>query len=111
MWIWNESLDTFANCIVWLNILGAAVAAVVNFHASHVNPAPWSRIRLMIAAYATIYVGGYLWLLNVDDIAVWSQTMRGVSVLTWPLVWIAPAWVSTRVWREVKQQITDSEEP
>lgn len=103
---WNGSMDTFANLIVWLNIVGAGLSAFFNFKAARTNPAPWQRVRLLIGVYSIIYVIGYLWLLGIgEDILSWSQTMRGVSVLAWPLVWIAPAYVSTRFWKDVRHSI------
>ena len=103
---WNGSIDVFGNCIIWLNVIGAALSAFFNFKAARTNPAPWQRIRLLIGVYSIIYVIGYMWLLGIgEDVLTWSQTMRGGSVLVWPLVWIAPAYVSTRVWNEVKQDI------
>lgn len=104
---WNGSIDVFGNCIIWLNVIGAVVAAFFNLKAARNNPAPWQKIRLLTGVYSIIYVVGYMWLLGIgtDGIEAWSQTMRGVSVLAWPLVWIAPAYVSTRVWNNVRRDI------
>lgn len=58
-----------------------------------------ARLRALSAASATLaamYVGAYVWLLVDPDVVHWSQIMRGVSIVVWPLIWILPGVTAVR---------------
>lgn len=101
--LWNDQMDVTANIIIIINCVMAFISGAVNLYASKHNPEPWKKIRFMVGVFAIIYGGCYLWLLSSEDLERWSSVMRGVSLVVWPLVWIAPAWVSIRVWIDVKK--------
>lgn len=46
-----------------------------------------------------------------DSILTWSQTMRGVSLLAWPIVWIIPAVVQRRSLRRTRDIIEKESTP
>lgn len=93
-------MSTLEHTVVLINSLCALVAFVANTITSKSAPPPWKVIRALVAVLALIYSGAYMWLyLNPDKLASWSSTMRGVSILSWPIVWIWPAIVTYRVIR------------
>jgi hypothetical protein len=81
-----------------LNAVGAAGATIVNGLAFHRTGFRGPRMAYAITAtFAAFYSGAYIVLAFVDVVpADWSSLMRGVSVLTWPLIWSAHA--SAKVW-------------
>lgn len=97
--------------VVLLNSALAAVAFFVNVYAARDAGHPWKVIRASIATLAAIYALGYLWLFfNPGGILGWSATFRGISPLSWPVVWIIPALVMRRTQKRV-QQIVRTEDP
>lgn len=87
-----------------MNAILAAVACVVNLRALPHNSPTWRNVHVSIAALAAVYVGGYLYLaIWPENLLTWSQTMRGVSMLAWPVVWIIPAVVQRRSIRRTNQ--------
>lgn len=91
----------------WLNALMALAACGVNLAAA-VRPGPfgqWAPMRAAIGMLAGVYAIAFA-LLASDMVALvrWSPVMRGVSLVAWPLVWIAPALVSWRTWHRAKRQ-------
>lgn len=59
-------------------------------------------LHRMISVISLFYVGGYIWLIFfTPDRASWSEVMVGFSLLAWVFVWIGPAYLSIRLWREL----------
>ena len=86
--------------VVLINSGCAALAFFVNAATSRAAPPPWKLIRALVSCLALIYSIAYLWLfLHPDRLLAWSSTMRGVSLLSWPIVWVRPAVVTLRVIR------------
>jgi hypothetical protein len=83
--------------VVLINSLMAFVAMLVNAGTAHATPEPWRSVRIPIAVLAAIYCVAYLWLFFAEDVGPWSSIMRGVSILSWPIVWIRPAIVNRRI--------------
>lgn len=93
--------------ISWLNALMALTAAGVNLAAA-LRPGPfgqWAPLRAAIAFLAFVYGVAYALLAaGIVPLSRWSPVMRGVSLVAWPLVWIAPAVVSWSVWFRATRQ-------
>jgi hypothetical protein len=97
-------MNRFDLVLVVINGVGAAVAGVVTGYAA-VRSAYMRGIRAAICAYSMLYAGAYAYLLGTQDIVPWSKVMRGVSVVAWPLVWIAPHVFGLRVTRQIVDQL------
>lgn len=100
----------------WL-MLGAGVAAWAHRWAWMETPPEHRRARRMhraIGYLSAVYVAGYAWLLSgTVSVVRWSQIFRGVSLVAFPLVWIAPAVMTARGWQRVRaaaQQIVRAAE-
>ena len=90
--------------IIYMNMLSASVAAVVNLTAGILAPRDWRPIRLAVGVLSVVYVVGYIALLSgAVTIEGWSELFRGISPFAWWLVWIAPAWKGGRLWADVKE--------
>jgi phosphatidylglycerophosphate synthase len=89
-----------------LTLVGAAVSTVMSCVASRHGLVRLRPIHAGVAVLSAIYVVGYLWLLfGNPSVVLWSSVMRGFSLTAWVLVWIAPAWTSWSVNRELHQAI------
>jgi hypothetical protein len=82
----------------------AFTAAVGNTAAAMRGPYGLRVVCGVRAALAALYVPAYLWLLlHPEDRLIWSQTVVGVSLMTWVLVWNLPAYIALRLERRAKQ--------
>lgn len=88
--------------VVLANSAMAAVAMVANLRTAVRSPEPWRHVRIPIGVLAGIYCVAYLWLFITEDVGPWSSVMRGVSILSWPIVWIRPAVVNLRLVRAMR---------
>lgn len=95
------------NTVLVLNVLLAFAAGVINLAAA-VRPGPfgqWAPVRAAIAVLAFFYSFAYAVLAaGLVPLEQWSPFMRGVSLVAWPLVWIAPSALSWLIWRRAKQE-------
>lgn len=91
-------LDT---AIFATNMLLAAAAGTARLWAAANVPFRRERLRHMsIGLLAYLYVSGYVVVLaGWVQLAPWSSFFRGVSMLVWPAVWMAPAIGAVRSWR------------
>ena len=89
-------MSTFDLLIIWFNVaLAAASTVTCGWAATRDDP----RHRVLwgaMAAMALFYTIGYIWLAVLQDVVPWSRFFRGVSLMTWPLVWTVPPIVLTR---------------
>lgn len=100
-------MSSFDRAVVVVNALLAFASACANVRAVRGSTAMWRSVHVTIAALAVVYAAAYAYLAAwPDSILTWSQTMRGVSLLAWPVVWIAPAVVQRRSNRQVRDIIT-----
>ena len=83
--------------VILANAVMAFIAMFVNAGTAHATPEPWRSVRIPIAVLAAIYCAAYLWLFITENVGPWSSIMRGVSILSWPIVWIRPAIVNRRI--------------
>lgn len=89
-----------------LTALGAVVSFFMSCRASKHGLLRFRPVHAAIAVLSAVYVAGYLWLLvGNPTVALWSSVMRGFSIVAWPAVWVAPAWLSLRVNRELHDAI------
>ena len=95
---------TFDTGVVTASAVFAAVACVLNFRAACYGPFGLRTINGIRGALAGLYVLSYVWLLfHLEQRAMWSRNMTGVSLFTWCAVWILPAVVALRLERKAKQ--------
>lgn len=81
---------TNAQAILAANGVMAGIAVAANLWAVFRSDHP--RQSAMVAALATFFIASYVWLgFHGDAIVEWSEFMRGVSLIAWPVVWIYPA--------------------
>jgi hypothetical protein len=73
-----------------LNGTFAFLAVAVNAWAARNDDRRRRPLRVAIGLLAAVYAVGYVWVLTTGDIADWSELFRGISVISWPLVWCAP---------------------
>jgi hypothetical protein len=96
--------------VIWLNIILAMGAIVTSCVAAHRGVVTHRAHFAGVVALAGLYVVGYLWLLfNPDRVRAWSEFFRGVSLASWCVVWIAPAWRSIAAQRDLTAKIDDLE--
>lgn len=83
------------------NMLLAGAAGTARMWAAANVPFRYERLRHMsIGLLAYLYVAGYVVVLaGWVPITTWSSFFRGVSMLAWPAVWMAPAIGAVRSWR------------
>jgi hypothetical protein len=92
--------------VTLLSLIGAVVSTVVSMVACRHGLVRLRPIHAGIAVLSMFYVVGYVWLLwGNPTVVLWSSVMRGFSLTAWVLVWIAPAWTSWSVNRELHQAI------
>lgn len=104
----STSLDL---AVVWANAACAAIACVVMLLAAFGESMPELRpVRFAGAVLAGIYCGAYVWLaFNLDWSGSWSQYLRPVGLLAWPLVWVMPTMIENRTWRKIARAIGHQE--
>lgn len=88
--------------IVIVNILGA-IGAVLSFgYLARTKLRDARRLGVAGVILAACYVVGYVWFLgHPGSVAPWSSTMRSVSVVAWPVVWVAVPLLLARICREL----------
>ena len=97
--------------IAWANLIGAFVATVLNVQAARHGAIRARWLHAMTAVVGVAYVFGYSWLLcTLDDPRRWSETMRGVAVVAWVIVWWTPAILSLRLHRRDAEALAEAEE-
>jgi hypothetical protein len=108
-----KNLPVVDEVVVVLNLVCVAVAVAVNWWAARSGLLRLRTIHAAIAAIAGVYVAGYLWLLGLipfldaPDPARWSSVLRGLSLVAWVVVWVAPAVLSIRTTRELHTAIRE----
>jgi hypothetical protein len=92
--------------LAWL-ILAAAASAWAHRLAWQATPPEEvheRRLHRAIGCLAALYTVGYGWLLTgAIPLVEWSRLFRGVSLIAFPLVWVAPALLATRRWRQERE--------
>lgn len=104
----NSHLPSAQFAFVVLNMAGASMAVVINFAAyRRTGRGGPQAAYAIVSALAAVYVVAYA-VLGFADIfpADWSAVMRGVSVLTWPLVWSIHA--AAKVFSKQSQRWADA---
>lgn len=94
--------------IVWINAGLSLTAAVVLMLAAFGESMPELRpIRFAGAVLAAIYFGAYIGLAMfwIDSPATWSQYLRPIGLLAWPIIWITPTVIENRTWRKISKAI------
>lgn len=88
--------------VVIVDALGALLGLAAFIRLARVPLHDARRLGVMGAILAACYVAGYVWFLfHPGSVAPWSSTMRSVSVVAWPVVWVATPLLLARVCREV----------
>lgn len=88
--------------IVAVNVIGALAALGSFVHLARTPLHDARRLGVAGAILAACYVAGYVWFLgHPGSVASWSSTMRSVSVVAWPVVWVATPLLLARVCRQV----------
>lgn len=95
--------------IVIATTILAVSAAVTNFVAARRGPYGL-RVQCGVrAALAATYVVAYIWLLaHMVQRARWSQTVSGLSLVTWIAVWNMPAIIALRL-QSRAEEVADGE--
>jgi hypothetical protein len=83
--------------VVLLNIFLSLSAGLVNAYVASKVGVWWRKSLVPVALLALIYSVSYVYLFVTDDVTQWSSTMRGVSLLAWPVAWTGPAIAVFRV--------------
>ena len=96
---------TLSLMVVWLNLgMSLVAASVCRYAARHTFP----ELRPVFAAttiLALIYSGAYVWLaFNLERSGVWSQYVRPVSLVAWPVAWMCPAALSVILWLRINRR-------
>ena len=109
--MFNPHLPVVDAWVIALNLVGVTVSVVVNWWAGRHGLFRFRPVHSTVAALSLLYVAGYAWLLLTDvEVARWSSVLRGLSLLAWVVVWIAPAVVSLRASKELHAAIRQRQE-
>lgn len=100
-------MSGYEQLVTFLNMLGATCAVAANAWAARRGLVRLRPLRWAIVAYSCVYVVAYAWLVVHDDVLAWSKVMRGVSIVSWPLVWCAPAIIGVREVRAIARRIEE----
>jgi hypothetical protein len=101
----NSHLDTFTLALTAVVTVLAFVAVVVNIWSAYEGAPEAFVTRWCIAALAFVTSVAYLVLLLSEvDPQGWSTVMRGVALVTWPVVWMLPAFASVRTRRNAEKR-------
>ena len=94
----NPHLDDATWWLTFGSFVLALVALAANFWAGVVAVVEVRRVYRTVAVLNTVYVAGYVWLLfgHVNP-GTWSNWLRPVGIMAWPLVWAYPAFVAVRL--------------
>lgn len=91
-----------------LSLLSAVASVVMSWQASRHGLLGLRSVHAAVSVMSLVYVAGYCWLLFGNPTsAQWSSVMRGFSLTAWIVVWLAPAWVSLRIARELQRALKD----
>lgn len=91
-----------------VSLIGAALSFIVSCRAARHGLLRFRPVHAAAAGLSAVYVVGYLWLLLLNpQVVTWSSVMRGFSMVAWVVVWVAPAWLSLRVNRELHAAIRE----
>lgn len=90
-------MSTFDRLVIVANLVAVSGCIVVLVRAAVSDDVRLRPVWAAVAALAAVYAGGYVWLLATEDVMRWSGIFRGVSIVTWPLVWAVPALRSSRI--------------
>lgn len=102
----NDSFSVAENVVVWINTLGAAGALYVNVQAYRFGLPRFRKACFMVAGLSFVYVAAYLFLLFGDvGYLLWSSWLRGVAMVVWPVVWMAPAIISWKSWGKLLTEV------
>lgn len=102
----GATLSLTDTVVAWLNVTMVTASIIVNWYAFYKGIPGLRMVHAAIAMLSTFYVLGYIWLLSfVHDVSTWSSAMRGLSVLAWLIVWIAPALQSIKIWRNMRTAV------
>ena len=94
--------------VAGVSLVGALLSLVISWKAARYGLVRFRTIHAAVAAMSMVYVVGYLWLLLGDPPpAFWSSVMRGFSLVSWGVVWVAPAAVSLTVSRDLHAAIRE----
>lgn len=83
-------MNTLDVAVIWLNLILAATSALAAGWAATTDDPRRRPLWGAAAAIAVAYTGGYTWIITGGDVTTWSRVFRGVSIVTWPVVWIIP---------------------
>lgn len=102
----GATLSLTDTVVAWLNVTMVTASIIVNWYAFYKGIPGLRMVHAATAVLSTFYVLGYIWLLSfVHDVSTWSSAMRGLSVLAWLIVWIAPALQSIKIWRNMRTAV------
>lgn len=86
-----------AELIAIVNMMFAFASMFVLLWATPQVGRPLNIILCVAAGLAFFYGLSYIWLVfNIAEGAAWSSVLRWVSLITWPVVWMAPALAMVR---------------
>lgn len=89
------------NVLIWLNLLGATGAFLVNRKAYKIGIPSHRKTSFLVARISVFYIVAFGVLILFDPSYLeWASIMRGVALVVWPVVWMQPAWMSIKIWRE-----------
>ena len=92
--------------VIWCSLAMSLTAALVCAYASRHS---FPELRPVFAAsgvLALIYSGAYLWLgFNIERSAQWSQYVRPVGLIAWPVAWIFPPAMSVLLYMRVRRTL------
>ena len=106
--ITNSHLNGIENFIVWASFFGSGLSWAVNIWAGYHGIPRFRKSHFLICGIAGLYALFYLYLIVFEPPYLeWSFPLRGVSLLAWVIVWIAPAIISVKSWQEVEERLQE----
>ena len=102
----NSHLNLIENTILWASFLGSSLAWAANIYAGNHGLPKFRKSHFLISGIAGLYALFYMYLVIFEPPYLeWSFPVRGISILAWFVVWIGPAIISVRTWKELEERV------
>lgn len=100
-------MSSYDTLILAINGCMASVSVGVNMWAMRADDPRRRPLRAMVAALSAVFALGYIWVLTTDNFVTYTRVFRGISVLTWPVVWCGPAILGAKFHQADKRALLD----
>lgn len=104
----NHHLDKITLAFTAFTLVEVVAAIVINAYSAEQGMSGGFKVRIAVTTLGLVYLAAYSVLLftHVDPL-LWSTVLRGIGLVTWPVVWCWPALASMRQRRAFRRQVEE----